>query len=52
MLDATGFYDEVMENKPEEILEFSDWMGIPIEPYRITLNRFRNLLLDEMKPGM
>jgi len=52
MLDAIAFYDKVMENEPEKILEFSDWMGIPIEPYRITLNRFRNLLLDEMKPGM
>jgi len=50
MLDAIAFYDEVMENEPEKILEFSDWMGIPIEPYRITLNRLRNLLLDEIKP--
>jgi hypothetical protein len=35
MLDAIGYYDEVMENEPEKILELSDWMGIPIEPYRI-----------------
>jgi len=50
MLDAVGYYDEVMENNPEKILEFSDWMGIPIEPHRITLNRLRNLLLDQIKP--
>jgi hypothetical protein len=50
MLDAVGYYDEVMENEPEKILEFSDWMGIPIEPYRITLNRLRGLLLAEVKP--
>jgi len=50
MLDAVGYYDKVMENEPEKILEFSDWMGIPIEPYRITLNRLRNLLLDEVRP--
>ena len=49
MLDAIAYYDRVMENEPEKILEFSDWMGIPIEPYRITLNRLRNLLLDQIK---
>jgi hypothetical protein len=52
MLDAIGYYDRIMENEPEKILEFSDWMGIPIEPHRITLNRLRDLLLDEIKPGM
>ena len=30
MLDAVGYYDELMEKRPEEILDFSDWMGIPI----------------------
>jgi len=50
MLDAIGYYDKVMENEPEKILEFSDWMGIPIEPYRITLNRLRDLLLDQIQP--
>jgi len=49
MLDAIGYYDKVMENEPEKILEFSDWMGIPIEPYRIALNRLRGLLLDQIK---
>jgi hypothetical protein len=49
MLDAIGYYDKVMENEPARILEFSDWMGIPIEPHRITLNQLRNLLLDEVK---
>ena len=47
MLDAIGYYDEVMQNNPEKILEFSDWMGIPIEPYRISLDRLRSLLSDE-----
>jgi hypothetical protein len=49
MLDAIGYYDKVMEGDPEKILEFSDWMGIPIEPHRITLDRLRNLLLAEVK---
>jgi hypothetical protein len=49
MLDAIGYYDKVMENEPEKILEFSDWMGIPIEPHRTNLHRLRALLLDEVK---
>jgi len=49
MLDAIGYYDKVMESEPEKILEFSDWMGIPIEPHRVTLNRLRDLLLAEVK---
>ena len=49
MLDTIGYYDEVMQNDPEEILEFSDWMGIPIEPYKVTLDRLKSLLLEEIK---
>jgi len=49
MLDAIGFYDRVMENLPEKILEFSDWMGIPIEPYRASLKRLKSLLLEQIK---
>jgi hypothetical protein len=48
ILDAVGYFDRVMADRPEEILEFSDWMGIPIEPYRVTLDRFQGLLLDEV----
>ena len=51
ILDAIGYYDEVMQNNPEEILEFSDWMGIPIEPYTVTLDRLRSLLSDEIRTG-
>ena len=51
MLDAIGYYDDVAQNDPEKLLEFSDWMGIPIEPYRVTLDRLRDLLLDEVKSG-
>ena len=29
-----------------EFLEYSDWMGIPIQPYPISLDRFKSLLLD------
>lgn len=49
MLDAIGFFDQVMEDNPEKILEFSDWMGIPIESYRVSLDRFKGLLIAEVK---
>lgn len=45
MLDAVGYYDDVMENDPEKILEFSDWMGISLESHKVSLDRFKNLLL-------
>lgn len=48
-LDAIGFFDEAMQNNPEEILEFSDWMGIPMEPYPVTLERFLGLLSGEVE---
>ena len=49
MLDAIGYYDEIAQNAPEKLLEFSDWMGIPLEPYPITLERLLGLLADEVK---
>jgi hypothetical protein len=49
MLDAVGYFDQVMEDNPEKILEFSDWMGIPIESHRVSLDRFKELLIAEGK---
>jgi len=49
MLDAVGYFNRVMTDNPEKILEFSDWMGIPIEPHGVTLERIRRLLSDETK---
>ena len=49
MLDAVGYYDEIAQNDPEKLLEFSDWMGIPVEPSPVTLDRLMNLLSDEAK---
>lgn len=43
MLDAVGYYDEVMGNDPEKILGFSNWMGI-------SLDRLKILLLDQVRP--
>ena len=46
LLDALGFFDAYTEKFPEKILEFSDWMRIGIEPYRISLDRLKDLLLE------
>ena len=44
LLDGIGFWDKYSEEQPENILEFSDWMGIEIRPHKITLDRLKNLL--------
>jgi hypothetical protein len=36
-----------MAEKPEDFLEYSDWMGIPIQSYTLTLDRFKSLLVDQ-----
>ncbi len=46
ILDGIGYLDRYLEEKPEAFLEYSDWMGIPIIPYPISLDRFRALLDD------
>lgn len=50
MLDGIGFWDEYIEKYPEEILGFSDWMGIPLESQTVSLDRLKGLLLDEIQP--
>ena len=47
VLDGIGFMDDYMAEHAEELLEYSDWMGIPIQPYPITLDRFKSLLLEQ-----
>jgi len=49
VLDGIGYVERYMEEHPEEFLEYSDWMGIPIQPYSITLDRFKSLLLDQAR---
>ena len=49
ILDGIGYLDRFMEEKPEAFLEYSDWMGIPIIPYPVSLDRFRTLLDDAAK---
>ena len=46
VLDGIGYVENYMAEKPEEFLEYSDWMGIPIQPYPISLDRFKSLLIE------
>jgi hypothetical protein len=49
VLDAIGYVDRYTAEHPEEFLEYSDWMGIPIQGYPVTLDRFTSLLLEQAK---
>ena len=49
VLDAIGYVDRYMAEHPEEFLEYSDWMGIPIQGYPLTLDHFKSLLLEQAK---
>jgi hypothetical protein len=46
ILDGIGYMDRYMEENPEAFLEYADWMGIPIIPHAITLERFKGLLTE------
>ncbi len=46
VLDGIGYFDRFIEEHPEELLEYSDWMGIPIQAHPISLDRFKSLLVD------
>jgi hypothetical protein len=47
VLDGIGYMDRYMEENPEDFLEYSDWMGIPIIPYPVSLDRFKRLLTKQ-----
>jgi hypothetical protein len=49
VLDGVGFLDRYMAEKPEEFLEYCDWMGIPMQAYPIGLDRFKSLLLEQAR---
>ncbi len=46
LLDPLGYYEKLATENPEEILEFSDWMGISIEPRVVSLDRLKVLLSE------
>jgi len=47
VLDGVGYLDTYMADHPEDFLDYSDWMGIPIIPYPVTLARFKTLLVEQ-----
>ena len=49
VLDAVGYLDQYMAEKPEEFLDYCDWMGIPMQAYPVTLDRFKSLLADQAR---
>lgn len=49
VLDGIGYLDDYMANHPEEFLEYCDWMGIPMQPYPVSLDRFKSLLTHQVK---
>jgi hypothetical protein len=46
LLDSIGFWEDYSLHHPEKLLDFSDWMGIPIRPQKIDLSRFKRLLIE------
>jgi len=44
VLDAIGCFDRLMAKSPERILQISDWMKLPIEPFTVSLERMKHLL--------
>ncbi|MEA3442290.1 MAG: DUF1638 domain-containing protein [Chloroflexota bacterium] len=49
MLDAVGYYDRLVGKDPDKILSFSDWMGIPLDAHKVSLDRLKNLLINEKR---
>ena len=49
VLDGIGYVDQYMAERPEEFLEYSDWMQIPIQGYTVTLDRFKSLLSEQAR---
>ena len=49
LLDPFNMFEEMSEKSPEKILEFSDFMGIAMEPYPVTLDRLKKLLAQEVQ---
>jgi len=47
VLDGPGYMDQYIQEKAESLLEYSDWMGIPIQPYPVSLDRFKSLLMEQ-----
>jgi hypothetical protein len=49
VLDGIGFLDQYMAEDPEGFLDYCDWMGIPMQAYPVSLDRFKSLLAEGAK---
>ncbi len=49
VLDGIGYLDQYMGENPEEFLDYCDWMGIPMQGYPASLDRFKKLLTDALQ---
>jgi len=49
VLDGIGYFEQYTAEHPEELLEYSDWMGIPIQACQLTLDRFKSLLIEQAR---
>jgi len=45
VVDGRGYFAKLLEEDPEKLLEFSDWMGLPLDGRDIDLDRFKGLVL-------
>jgi len=50
VLDALGYFDELIAQTPERVLEISDWMKLPLEAAPVPLDRLKDLLAAEVAP--
>ena len=51
LLDGIDFWDKYTREHPEKVLEFSDWMGIEIHPFTISLDRLKKLFTESLGIG-
>ncbi len=49
VLDGIGYMDQYMAENPEEFLDYCDWMGIPMQPAPLPLDRLKALLIEQAK---
>ena len=46
VLDAVGYFDEMVESTPEKMLQISDWMKLGLEKRATSLERLKRLLSE------
>lgn len=49
VLDGLGYFDKLLNEDPEKVLEMSDWMGIPMQSCPVTLDRLKGLLAEQLE---